>query len=160
MAHKGKQWPLHFRRDLSLQVLNYNQGLARTYRVTFFGQTGTVGTAANNHPVDIVQVGPPFGPPARWASLPHVFGGAIVVYTAETVVGAVPQNTGIRLKVTKDDGTLLYQLAFHQPASGVFRNLSAFVGDQEADHPPQWIRAGFAGSSQTCNAVDWHGNPA
>jgi hypothetical protein len=44
MAHAGKDWPLHFRRDLSAQALNNRQGWAEQYVLTFARLAGSIGT--------------------------------------------------------------------------------------------------------------------
>ena len=57
MAHKGKFYPVAFRRDFQLNVSNYSVGYANRYKVVPHGQTTGPGTLLFNVPFDC---GPPF----------------------------------------------------------------------------------------------------
>lgn len=45
MAHTGKFYPVHFRRDLNYNCRTNNRGLPRAWKITFDNKGGTVGIA-------------------------------------------------------------------------------------------------------------------
>lgn len=54
MAHAGKNYPVHFRRDWSLDVPNYNQAAGRGYRFIAGDTFGTVGLWLRSNLVDCI----------------------------------------------------------------------------------------------------------
>jgi len=74
MAHKGRVWPLGFRRDLNLNLLNNNPGWANRYYVDLLRLPPGIGHALQGSRWDCgpEQVTP--GETIFWASDPDIFG--------------------------------------------------------------------------------------
>ena len=51
MAHLGKVYPVHFRRDFNLNVQNNSVGFAKAYNHFFAGASGTIGVALQTKPL-------------------------------------------------------------------------------------------------------------
>lgn len=56
MAHSGKAWPLHLRRDFTLDRQTYNGGLAVAYHAKVLGLTGLIAQALLAETFDCVAV--------------------------------------------------------------------------------------------------------
>jgi len=154
VAHVGKIYRLHFRRDLSLQVSNNRNGLSFEYDVELIGVTGSIGSTLNTRTIRLHQTGPLDGSVAFWTSGDFVNTGHLLRYDLHTVLNGAHTGINIRLVITdsalgkiwEQEGSLT-----HQPDYAAW---SASAGDIVFQHPPQMTQAP-SGGFMTIVAVRW-----
>ena len=88
MAHIGRFWELHFRRDLGIDLTNNNRGLARAYTVGASGWGGTVGGPLTSSFIRCDAVDELTFNGALWRSPFQNIGGRLIMYELETSISA------------------------------------------------------------------------
>jgi len=86
MAHKGHNYPVHFRRDFNLNVGNNSVGWARAYNVFFVGSTGTVGEALIAKPLVAIEADGPIYPGMKWNVSPVSRAGRTISFLMNTIL--------------------------------------------------------------------------
>lgn len=99
MAHIGRFYPVHFRRDLNLDLTNNNRGYAKYYVAGCNGLAGIIGAYLVNNLVRCLAVEELTFKLAKWKSANIVHGGRTFHYelTVTTAMG-FPDNA-IRIEV-------------------------------------------------------------
>src|SRR5215831_6937317 len=78
MAHKGKNWPLHFRRDMLLNCDTSWQRFAASYYLTPRGLQGNLGVALNGRRISCVNQSQPNKDSLAWSSRDFLAAGVMV----------------------------------------------------------------------------------
>lgn len=108
MAHVGRFYQLHFRRDLSIDTGNNNRGYAHAYDVGWSDITGIVGGPMTGDFVRCNAVAETSFNGAKWESAIFPAGGHLIRYTVETSLATGWPRNSARITVTDlTVGTLL-----------------------------------------------------
>jgi hypothetical protein len=157
MAHLGKSWPLHFRRDLGLQITNNNRSWPQAYTVRWQQTFGTVGQHMAEKtwliPVDFeVPSGRMF-----YRTPFQTVGPKSVRVEVDLGISGNPQNYSGTLRVLDSTGAQLYKQL-------LTRGLSSDYGGFSPNQPPPvcevdgtfFVRnAFFAGGTAGLTFVGW-----
>lgn len=108
MAHRGKAWPLTFRRDVLLNARTYRFGFAEQYFFTPLGLQGTLGLLLNGHRFRCKDAVETFNAVLTWTSSPETIGGIQIVCKVIEEVLAVPQDNFMRYEIWGTSLGLLY----------------------------------------------------
>jgi len=104
MAHVGKYYPVHFRRDLNLDLFSNTFGIARAYGCQSQHFTGSVGSALNSRRLIANAVDEPTFQLANWLSEYELVAGRQVRFNIESsVVFGFPQ---LLMRVAVEDQSL------------------------------------------------------
>jgi hypothetical protein len=95
MAHRGHNYPVHFRRDFNLNSSTNNNGFAKGYNHDFQQAIGTIGQALHGHPLVMVAYDESTFNGMRWKSPVVAAGGHYVHFECTTVFPASPADIRI-----------------------------------------------------------------
>lgn len=112
MAHKGKYWPVHFRRDMTLNCGTSWQRFAASYYLTPRGLLGSLGSALNGRRINCINQSQPTPDSLAWSSNNFLITGATVY--ARIVMEIQPYTPGnhqfnsMRYELLEASGVLLF----------------------------------------------------
>lgn len=95
MAHKGKTYPVHFRRDTNLGNVTNNKACARAYNVTFAEGAGILGDVLWRHPLVAIAVNENDGSLPHWKSDPVTLSGRTVWCDFHWLDNPISHFTGV-----------------------------------------------------------------
>jgi len=78
VAHSGKRYPVHFRRDFNLNSRTNNVGFGRGYRFSTQGCLGDVGLVLSHTALNCTDVDAKTFDGLKWESTPRTLGGRLV----------------------------------------------------------------------------------
>ena len=84
MAHLGKFYPVHLRRDFSVDLTTYRAAMAKSYWLRSFQTTGVVGNELANKVLALTEANALTSLAAEWESQAVNIGGRIVHATMRT----------------------------------------------------------------------------
>ena len=154
MAHKGKAWPLMFRRDINLNVTTYKFGFAEQYDVTPLSLLGSLGTFLNSKPWRCSNPVVDSSGTTEWKSAPIILGAhTYTVVLIEEIRTVVQQLNQCRYEVR--EGAVIrfarqYFSAAHPIAQG--GDISPF-GSTTVSTPPIIYDTGASGCQM--RPVQW-----
>lgn len=99
MAHIGKDYPVHFRRDTFLNLTDFSKGFGKRYTLLLGGVTGSIGDVVGNQFLDARTVGGREHELPEWSSGPITVGPDTVVVRAYVVIEGFPQVAAVYFDV-------------------------------------------------------------
>src|SRR5215831_13676665 len=109
MAHKGKRWPVMFRRGITLNVTTYKFAFAEQYDVTPDALLGSLGLLINGKSFRCSNPIVDSAGKTIWTSSVHTAGGqSFIVRLIEEIIGPNPQLNFVRWELTDALGNLMY----------------------------------------------------
>jgi len=87
MAHVGKLYPVHFRRDFSLDLTSYRFAMPKAFWLRSFQTSGVVGNLLSNKVLPCIEVNALTSVNAEWQSDVINLGGRMVHATINTISG-------------------------------------------------------------------------
>lgn len=114
MAHVGRDYPVHFRRDLNLVVTNNRRGYARAYDCFANDKSGSIGLALNRQAMHVHAVDETTFEFAKWTQDYQPVAGFNVKFTIE-------------LSPTKGDVYKGPSLEIRERSIGILATYSALV---------------------------------
>jgi hypothetical protein len=112
MAHIGKYYRVHFRRDTCCNLSNSSFGWGCRYTWQTSGIGGTIGLALNNHIWVCTSTHGPTNDMPKWTSAPLVSGIYTLVAECTVVVSGTPQISKSFGTITEATLGLLYKVQF------------------------------------------------
>ena len=94
MAHVGKFYPVHFRRDLSLNLRQFDAKYARAYNTIVLQAEGTLGIKLNGKSLYVHEKDGPTFEMAKWESEFTTVAGRSVAWLAVIAPGVGDPETG------------------------------------------------------------------
>lgn len=140
MAHIGKKYPVHFRRDANFDVTNYSIGFGQRYTLFVGGVTGSIGSVVGGLFLDAETPHSRIHDLPEWASAPLVVGTDVVVIRAYTVFEGPPQNMVVYMDVNSFDLGKVYTVRLSINQDGYRGRGQAGSGDVVFETPGvcQW----------------------
>lgn len=154
MAHAGKYYPVHFRRDLNLNQSTNNFGLARAYAVRSSLYTGTVGVPLNSKRIICHAVDEPTFQFAKWESEWFTCGTRTVRWLLECSLAKGYPTELMRVQIFDQVIGLLGYSSIITANHLTYRNLAGAWVQASSTHPD--LLYGFVNSTRNnVDAVDW-----
>lgn len=129
MAHIGKQYPVHFRRDTFLNLTNFSLGFGKRYTIVLGGCTGSLGDSLSGQMFDARTAAGRERELPEWSSGPIVVGLDTVVIRCYVQIEGTPQRAQVYMEVNSFILGTVYtcRLSINQDS---YRNrLQAISGD-------------------------------
>lgn len=135
MAHVGVIYPVHWRRDIALNLTNYRVAYGRAYSVTVDGKSGSLGLAMQGVPFYAHAQDETTFTFARWQDAYKSFHGRDIRW--EGLISATGPEIGTGATWTLRD-RLLGPLAVYKPFLGqlhAYQELPSTLVDGSLSHP-------------------------
>jgi hypothetical protein len=154
MAHVGKFYPVHFRRDLGIDLNDNRAGYAKRYDVRMGSCSGTVGNVLDHlflrcNPIDEKTFNG-----AKWQSSFIPAAGHLIRYTIEASSAVDYPRNSLRLTVEDQLLGMLAQFNAVRVVGRALNNVSGLELYAGPTHPELFNRAGVSWGFEAI-AVGW-----
>lgn len=135
MAHLGKVYPVHFRRDFNLNVTNNGAGFAKAYNCFFAGASGTIGAELRVKPLVCIAKDETTFAGMKWESNFEPRAGYYVKFVAATIFPPTPNDILIRGELTEQTLGSLGVATFGALNQFVYNSLNMHWDPLSLTHP-------------------------
>lgn len=157
MAHLGKLYPVHFRRDWSTQLRSYRSAFARRYVLLFDDSAGTIGSHVDDARPLFVAVDERTRDVPRWEVAPTNINGRIVTGFIECTQVNIQGEMEWRCEMFDSVQGSLVRATGGYAVNRRYRMMAARWDPAYFPHPSLWSSS--PGNFWNLAALKWDGNP-